>query len=133
MSNRFVLPIQSVFDGNGSPLSGATLDFYITGTTTRLDTYSDAALTTANANPVVANSAGRFPAIFMLPQEYKVVLKDSGGSTIWTEDPVLYPVISAFGATLVDDADAAAAKSTLTAELDVVNRSEEHTSELQSH
>ncbi len=32
MSNRFVLPIQSVFDGNGSPLSGATLDFYITGT-----------------------------------------------------------------------------------------------------
>ena len=113
MSNRFVLPIQSVFDGNGSPLSDATLSFYVTGTTTPLNTYKDAALTTPHTNPVVANSAGRFPAIFMLSQVYKAVLKDSGGSTIWTEDPVVSPVISAFGATLVDDANAATARTTL--------------------
>ena len=61
--------------------------FYETGTSTPLDTYSDNALSSANANPVVADSNGRFAAIFLKGQDYKVVLKTSADVTIWTEDP----------------------------------------------
>lgn len=87
-ANRFIDPVASAFDSNGVPESGAKLNFYESGTTTRLDTYSDTDLTTANANPVVADSAGRFGNIFLKAQNYKVVLTDSADVTIWTRDPV---------------------------------------------
>lgn len=89
MAARFVLPREQVFDANGHPLSGAKLYFYETGTTTPEDTFSDSGLTTPNANPVVADSAGRFSEIYLTAaQTYKVVLKDSADTTIWTADPV---------------------------------------------
>lgn len=85
---RFVLPYQTVVDANGVPIPGAQLFFYASGTSTPINTYSDAALTVPNTNPVVANAAGVFPNIFMLPVYYKVVLTDSLGDQIWTADPV---------------------------------------------
>lgn len=85
---RFVLPYQTVIDPNGVPLPGALLYFYVSGTTTPLNTYSDPLLTTPNTNPVVANSAGVFPNIF-LSGNYKVVLTDSSNNQQWTADPVL--------------------------------------------
>lgn len=88
MATRFFLSRQQVSDDNGAPLSGATLDFYVTGTSTRKDTFSDAALTTANANPVVADSAGRFGDIFLAAGDYKARLSCSDGTVIWTTDPV---------------------------------------------
>lgn len=88
MAARFVLPREQVFDANGHPLAGAKLYFYTTGTTTPLNTYSDAALTTPNANPVVADSAGLFPDIYMATgSTYKAVLKTSADVTMWTSDP----------------------------------------------
>ena len=88
MGLLFNEPRTQVLDGNGNVYSGAKLNFYETGTTTRLDTYSDETLATANANPVVADSAGRFGAIFLKRQAYKVVLADTNDTTIWTQDPV---------------------------------------------
>lgn len=89
MATRFTNAPFQVLDGNGDPYSGALLNFYETGTSTRLDTYSDNALSSANANPVVADSAGRFGDIFLKPQDYKVVLTDSSGATtVDTFDPV---------------------------------------------
>ena len=84
---RFVLPYQTVIDGTGVPLPGAQLNFYVSGTNTRLNTYSDPLLTTPNPNPVIANAAGVFPNIF-LSGNYKVVLTDSSLNQIWTADPV---------------------------------------------
>ena len=76
-------------NSSGVPLSGAKLNFYITLTTTRKDTFSDAAKTTPNANPVVADSAGRFADIFMdTDVGYSVVYTDSADVTIDTVDPV---------------------------------------------
>lgn len=75
MANRFVLTDQREFtDGGLAPDASATLDFYTTGTFVRLDTFTDNALAVAHANPVVADSAGRFPEIFMQDAEYRVVL-----------------------------------------------------------
>ena len=57
MTERFVLPIQSVYDSNGDPLAGAKLEFFESGTSTNIDSYSDSALTTPNTNPVIADSS----------------------------------------------------------------------------
>lgn len=86
MPRRFVSPVQAEYDGSGDPLSGAKLYFYAEGTATPQDTYSDTALTVANANPVVADSAGRFGDIFLSALGYKVVLKDSSDVEIWSKD-----------------------------------------------
>ena len=88
MANRFTLPLSQDLDGNGDPYVGGKLHFYETGTSTPLDTYSDSTLSTANANPVVADANGRFGDIFMKTQDYKVVLKTTADVTIWTADPV---------------------------------------------
>jgi hypothetical protein len=75
------------FDDSGDPLSGGSITFYETGTTTEATTYSDEALTTANDNPVVLDAAGRQPNIFFAGQ-LKAVLKTSGGVIVETRDPV---------------------------------------------
>lgn len=77
----------------GSPTgSGYKLYFYQTGTTTPINTYSqsDLAIGHVNTNPVVADSNGLFGPIYLLPTpDYKAVLTDANGTTIWTTDPLL--------------------------------------------
>lgn len=73
----------------GAIAPGALLNFYITGTTTRANTYSDIGLTVANANPVVADGYGVYPNIFLDPTvTYEVVQTDSLGANTKTYDPV---------------------------------------------
>jgi hypothetical protein len=79
-----------LISGTGSPYSGALLYAYAAGTTTPQNTYSDSTLTTPNANPVVADSNGRFGAIYVDPTvAYKFVAKTSAGATIFTQDNVV--------------------------------------------
>lgn len=116
MSNTRYLNILSQAVGDtGTPLAGAKLYFYESGTSTPKDTFSDEALTTPNANPVTADSAGRFADIYLTSGSYKVVLKKSDGTTVKTSDPVEADVIttSAFMTTLLDDTSASAALTTL--------------------
>lgn len=87
---RFLDPAPIIMDDDGAPVPGAKLYFYDTGTSTPRDTYTDATGATANANPVVCDSAGRMPAIFLSDSPYKVVAKDSDNNTLWTRDP-FYP------------------------------------------
>lgn len=88
MSNLFNMPRAEAQDSSGGVLAGGKLQFYESGTSTPLDTYSDDALTSANANPAEADSAGRWGAIFLKDQDYKVVLSDSDDVQIWSADPV---------------------------------------------
>ncbi len=75
------------FDDNGAVLSGGKVHFYEPGTTTNKDTYTASDLQTANANPVILDSAGR-ATIWLANEDYKVVLKDSSDTTIYTEDNI---------------------------------------------
>lgn len=75
---------------DGANLSGGKVYFYESGTTTPKDTYSDSDLSTPNTNPVILNARGE--ADIYLNGEYKIVLKDSTDTTIWTEDN--YSVLS---------------------------------------
>ena len=75
------------FDQNGDPLALGKIYTYAAGTLTPQATYSESTLTTAHANPVVLDSAGR-ATIYLSPTSYKFVLETSGGVTISTVDNV---------------------------------------------
>ena len=74
----FTLPKVIVFDANGALESGAKANFFITGTTTRQDTFTDKALSIAHDNPVVADGNGVFAPIYLDDtKNYKVDITDS--------------------------------------------------------
>jgi len=81
---------QQFFSNSGVPLAGGLLYTYSAGTTTPLATYTTAAGTTANSNPIVLNSAGRLDNEVWLTSTltYKFLLKDSDGVTIATYDDI---------------------------------------------
>ena len=88
MSRIFQLPRQVPIVG-GSVSDGAKANFFLTGTTTPTNTYTDAALGTPHANPVVADAAGVFAAIYLDPDVvYKLTLDDTNDALIYTEDPI---------------------------------------------
>jgi len=88
MAQLFSLSGQTLVDGNGAPYAAAKAYFYETGTTTPKPTYSNAGLTSANANPVEADADGRFGDIYLVAGRYKVVLTTSADVAIDTLDPV---------------------------------------------
>jgi len=88
MANRFFDPVPQALNGVGTSLADAELFFFTSGTSAPQDTFSDNNLTSANANPVVADGDGRFPNIFLKDATYKVQLKTTSGTQIWERDPV---------------------------------------------
>jgi hypothetical protein len=89
MAQFFHLSGQALRDTAGNPYTSAKAYFYETGTTTPKNTYSDVGLTSANANPVIADgTTGAFPDIYLLAGRYKVVLQQSDGTSIDTWDPI---------------------------------------------
>ena len=106
----FYLPRVQAVDTNGNPYTGGKLYFYEVGTVILKTIYSDKALATAHANPVVADSSGIWDNIYT-DGAYKVVLKDTSDVTVWTEDDVTFGAsgdffgdISAISATTAIDA-----------------------------
>jgi hypothetical protein len=88
MATRLSDPRIQVEGADGRPLAGAKLYTYETGTSTPKPTYSDAALSVLHTNPVEADAAGRFPAIFLTTGTYKTELRDSADVVIATDDPI---------------------------------------------
>lgn len=101
MAATYTYSEQQILDGSGDPIVGAKLEAWAAGTSTELATYSDNALTSANANPAqdtanpgspittgnqIANASGRFGAIYLQPLAYKFILKNASGTVIWTHD-----------------------------------------------
>lgn len=89
MSQLFTLPHQVAINSSGQPYANATATFYRAGTTTPLAVYSTPDLGTAHSNPVVADSAGKFPAIWLddlSTYQYRVIVRDSGGAVLQDED-----------------------------------------------
>lgn len=78
------------FNSAGNVLAGGQIFQYLAGTTTPASTFTDSTGSTPNANPITLDSAGRYSnQIWMtVGTTYKLVLKDSGGTTILTEDNI---------------------------------------------
>jgi len=89
MSQRLYLPREQVFTDLGTIGAGWKLNSYEMGTTTPKATYSNTALSVANTNPVISDSAGRLGDMFIDDAKtYKLVLTDENNVTKWTADPV---------------------------------------------
>ena len=82
----FVSTFEPMLKSDGTINAGGKLNFYVVGTSTRKNTYSDVNLTTANANPVVLDSAAR--ATVFLNGDYKLVYTDSSDVTIYSRDNI---------------------------------------------
>lgn len=68
---------------------GAKAYFYLTGTTTPVTVYQDAAYATAHASPVVADAAGMMPRVFYNgASQIKAVITAADDTAITTIDPV---------------------------------------------
>lgn len=92
-------PGQRIDDDNGDPVASGTLEFYDAGTSTPRTVYSDKTLSTSLGTTVSLNSAG-YPVtsgnartlVYPGLTAFKVIAKDSSGSTLWTHDNVLCAV-----------------------------------------
>jgi hypothetical protein len=87
------VPYFTGLDANGNPINGGKLFSYVAGTTTKQDTYTTAAGSTPNANPVVLDSSGRASVFLDVTLSYKLVLapandSDPPLSPIWTQDNI---------------------------------------------
>jgi hypothetical protein len=88
MPQVFYFPAYQALSGSGTPLPGAKLSFFKTGTTTAAAVYADAARASL-PNPVVADAQGRFPQIYPDPAVvYRARLSDSSNVQQWQEDGV---------------------------------------------
>jgi hypothetical protein len=82
-------PYQTVLDSDGDPVSGAKVNTYLAGTTTAASTYTTSVGDVANANPIVADSAGRFVAYLSAGLSYKFVITTSADVAVDEQDNVL--------------------------------------------
>lgn len=79
-------------DNSGNALAGGKLFYYMAGTTTLSNTYSDSGGTVANTNPILLDGAGRItvPVYITALNNYKELLTDSSGNTVspWPMDNI---------------------------------------------
>ena len=89
MAGRLIEPFMTYLDANGDPLAGGLLQFNEAGSpSTPKTTYSDEALATANANPIVLDSAGRAAVDVFGSGDYRLIVKNSSGVEQDTFDPI---------------------------------------------
>lgn len=106
MTARFYVPFVKVTSDTLKTVPGAKAYFYKNGTTTLQNVYQDVALAVPLTNPVVADSGGIFPAIF-LSGTYTVKITDSSGVVLSG-----YPVNNVGGETVAGNFDSWSAINT---------------------
>ena len=74
---------QVFFNGNGQPLAGGSVSFYIPSTTTYKTTWQDPSATIPNSNPVILDANGS--AIIYGNGVYREVVTDVFGNLIWDQ------------------------------------------------
>jgi len=92
MSGLFPLSRMQQFDENGELLIGARLFLFDGGTTTPRVGYRDSSLSTEHPNPIVADSAGRLPLIYLEEGFYRQRLTTATGVVVFDDDGI--PVLS---------------------------------------
>lgn len=89
-ANLFQPSLQRALDASGNPVSGARLYLFLTGTTTPATYFLDQEGTTPGTNPHIADSSGKFSAVYLDPDTiYRVRQTDATGATVFYDvDPV---------------------------------------------
>jgi hypothetical protein len=84
----FGLGLSQQADAQGNPVSGALLYIYEANTSTPASTYADFALSSEQAWPIEADSAGRIPAFWVDDGSYRARLTTSAGVEIFDEQSI---------------------------------------------
>jgi microcystin-dependent protein len=84
----FGLGLSQQISSSGSPISGALLYIYQENSSTPVTTYSDFSLSTEQSFPIVADSAGRLPQIWVADGSYRARLTTSAGVEVFDEASV---------------------------------------------
>jgi len=101
VSFPLINPTSQFFNSSGSPLTSGTIEFRDPTSNDLIDSFPTAddadAQTNANANPLTLNSRGEAASGLYLEDgiKYKIILKDSSSSTVWTQDDVRCPQFTA--------------------------------------
>lgn len=104
--------LQPALDSDGAPIAGATWTFFLTGSATPTNVFADAAYITSLGDTLTADANGRFTTAFVDDSApAKAVLKDAGGATLQTIDPV---TTSAGGGSVVSSVDVSGGTTGLT-------------------
>ncbi len=89
---QFFSPVgnDQTFDANGDPGTGFLIETYVAGSTTPAATFTNAAGTVANANPITLDSLGYPPSPIWLVGgiAYKFIIKNALGVTLKTIDGI---------------------------------------------
>lgn len=96
MATNIPTVMAQFFLDSGAVAANCLLDTFASGTTDEEDTWTNAAGSTLNANPIVLDAAGRC-VVFVDPTLlYTFRLRAPGGATLWTRDSIAgLPVTSA--------------------------------------
>lgn len=97
MSFPLINPTSTFLDSSGAPLASGTIEFRDPTSNDLIDSFPTAddadAQTNANANPLTLNARGEATGLYLEDgAKYKIILKDSAGATVWTQDDVICPV-----------------------------------------
>lgn len=92
MGLPLIYPKVQFFDINGDPLVGGKLLTKVVGGGADKITYSDAALTTPNTNPIILDSRGEASVFAGSGEIFWLRLTDANDVTIWTKDEVAIPL-----------------------------------------
>jgi len=94
--NPLPLPKLQFFDANGHPLAGGKVYTYLSGTSVPASTYTSAAKTAFNPNPVILDARGE-ASIWIGPLDaYRVVLKTSTDVLVYSADGITLSNVSTF-------------------------------------
>lgn len=90
MANLFQPSLIRVLDRNGNPVSGARINLYETGTTTRATYFYDQEAEVVGPNPQIADATGLLNPIYLDPtRTYRIVVTNATASeVIYDIDPV---------------------------------------------
>jgi hypothetical protein len=92
-------PVFTFLDDTGAPLSSGFVDVYLSGTTTRTNTWQNEGLSILNQNPVELDAAGRATMWLNAAITYKFVVKSAALAEQYTIDPVSGAAIDSGGLT----------------------------------
>jgi hypothetical protein len=92
-------PVFTFLDETGAPLSSGFVDVYLSGTTTRTNTWQNDGLSILNQNPVELDAAGRATMWLNAAITYKFVVKSAALAEQYTIDPVSGAAIDSGGLT----------------------------------
>jgi microcystin-dependent protein len=88
----FTAPKFQPLDATGALMPASYVQFYLSDSTTPVDVYADGDLNTPLANPVVSDSDGVFPFIYMDPEvTYRAQFYNAANELVWDCDPYTPP------------------------------------------